>query len=178
MVKRTPKRRKKFRQYIRGPIEHVLDVGTLGAKTLDSDNLAGTVTESTWCSSVKATWSLSDFTNAIGDGPILVGIAHSDYSSAEIEAFIENSAGWNVGNEVQKEISRRKIRIVGSFLSSVADSSGIAVLNEGRPICTKCNWMLNTGQTLKIWVYNQGDSAIGTTDPDLSVFGHANLWPR
>ncbi len=172
------KGRGKYRRYIRGAIQHDLDLGTLGANVLTSENLSSTITEQSWLSSVKATWSLSDFTNAVGDGPILVGVAHSDYSSAEIEAWVENTGSWDFGNKIQQEIGRRKIRQVGSFLSSVADSQGIAVLNEGRPITTKCGWLLQTGQTVKIWAYNQGDSALATTDPDLSVVGHANLWPN
>ncbi len=176
LAKRTPKR--KYRRYIRGAIQHDLDLGTLGANVLTSENLSSTITEQSWLSSVKATWALSDFTNAVGDGPILVGVAHSDYSSAEIEAWVENTGSWDFGNKIQQEIGRRKIRQVGSFLSSVADSQGIAVLNDGKPITTKCGWLLQTGQTVKIWAYNSGDSALATTDPDLTVVGHANLWPN
>ncbi len=175
LAKRTGRR--KFRRYLRGAIQDELDLGTLAAKTLISADLGGVVQEKTWLSSVKATWSLSDFTDAIGDGPIIVGIAHSDYTDAEIEAFIENAGSWTEGNKVAQEISRRKIRIVGSFESSVADSQGVAVLNDGKPIHTKCNWYLATGQTVSIWAYNAGDSALATTDPDLDVLGHANLWP-
>ncbi len=176
--KSTTGKKRTYRRYLKGKFDHLLNLGTLAAKTLIGSAVAGSLTEKAWLSSVKATWSLSDFTNAIGDGPILVGIAHSDYTDSQIEAWIENSASWDQSNKVQQEIARRKIRQVGSFLSSVADSSGIAVLNNGKAITTKCGWELTTGQKITVWAYNQGDSALGTTDPDLNVYGHANLWPR
>jgi len=179
VAKHTPKRRgRKFRRYLRGKVEKTLDLGTLASKTLVSVNLDGSVEERTWISSVKATWSLSDFTNAIGDGPIAVGIAHSDYTDTEIEQWLETTNSWKEGDLVNQEIAKRKIRLVGTFKSSVADSQGIAVLNDGKPITTKLNFILNTGQTVSIWAYNQGDSALATTDPDMSVIGQANLWPR
>ncbi len=155
-----------------------MDLGTLAAKTLISVTLGGSVEERTLITSIVNTWSLADFTNAIGDGPIAVGVAHSDYSDAEIEAVLELTGTWKEGDLTAQEIGRRKVRRVGSFQSSVADSQGIAVLNDGKPIKTKLNWILTTGKSLKIWAYNEGDSALATTDPDLTVIGHVNLFPK
>ncbi len=140
-------------------------------------DLAGTLDEQAFCSSIEATWQLSEFTQAVGDGPIVVGVAHGDYSDAEIEAFIENAASWKSGDLTAQEIARRKIRIVGTF-QQVDISLGNTVLNNGKPIHTKCGWNLKTGETLHIWAYNNGESALATTDPDVIVVGHANLWPR
>ncbi len=173
---RKPKKRS-FKGYRRGAVEELLDIGTLAADTLVSANFGASVDERTWISSLKAAWSLSGLTSSAGDGPLLVGIAHNDYSSAEIEAFIENTGSWQEGDLVAQEIGKRKIRIVGSFESLDVAASGWMVMNDGKPITTKCNWVLNTGDTLKVWAYNMGDSAFATTDPDLHVNGHANLWP-
>jgi len=175
-VAKHPKRR--MGRYLRGKVEQRLDLGTLSANTLISVDLAGTVQERALATSIVSIWALADFTNAIGDGPIVVGVAHSDYTDSEIEAFLENAGSWTEGNKVSQEIARRKVRIVGTFLSSVADSAGIAVLNDGKPIKTKLNWILNIGQTLSVWAYNSGDSALATTDPDLTVIGHVNLFPK
>ncbi len=164
-------------RYLRGKIQKTLDLGTLGAKVLISTLLDGAVVERTRITSIVATWSLADFTDAIGDGPILCGVAHSDYTDAEIEAVIENSGSWDEGNLISQEIAKRRVRIIGSFESSVADSQGVAVLNDGKPIKTRLNWLLTTGDNLRVWAYNQGDSALATTDPDMSVSGHANLFP-
>ncbi len=128
-------------------------------------------------SSIKGAWSLSEFSNNAGDGPITVGIAHSDYTSAEIEEFIENAGSWDEGDLVQQEVAKRKIRIVGTFDKGDLGTVDTAVLNDGKALTTKLGWILNAGQTCSIWVYNNGSSPLDTTDPQLFVKGHANLWP-
>ncbi len=163
---------------MKGTINHSLSLGTLAGLTLTSSDLADVLVEKAWLSSIKATWSLKDFTPNTDDGPILVGIAYSDYTSAEIEGWIENSGSWTEGDMVQqREISRRFIRKVGT-LSGDQNALHTDVLNDGKPIRTKCGWMLRTGQTVKVWAYNEGTSALATTTPKVKLFGHANLWPR
>ncbi len=174
---KKPSSRRRRRRYLRGAIQHGLDLGTLAANTLVGSVIAGAVTEKAWLSSIVGTWGLADFTAGAGDGPILVGIAHSDYSDAEIEAWIENNASWDEGDLTAQEVAKRKIRQVGSFDSTTAGTFEVLTLNDGKPIKTKCNFYLQTGESIRVWAYNQGDSAIGTTDPDLNLFGHANLWP-
>ncbi len=176
--KSKPRVRRKFRQYLRGNIDNTMALGTLGSKVVISSVVAGAVVEETWLSSIVASWSISDFSNNAGDGPILVGVAHSDYSTAEIEAFLENTSSWDAGNLVQQEIAKRKIRIIGTFDKGELGSVDTSVLNDGKPIRTKCGWMLVTGAKLRVWAYNMGSSALDTTDPDVFTKGHANLWPR
>ncbi len=152
-------------------------LGTLAAKDAILQAVGDTVKERTWVSSVRALWTLAAFTKSTSDGPIMVGLAHSDYTAAEIEEWIENSDSWDEGNLVQQEIAKRKIRMVGVFLNPV-DEAASSRLNEGKPVTTKCGWILNAGQTLSIWGYNMGGSPLATTDPTVQAFGHANLWPR
>ncbi len=171
-----PKRRK-FRKYLKGQIDNAFNLGTLAANTLIGDDVDDVLTEKAYLSSVKATWTLSAGTAGPTVGPVLVGVAHSDYSDAEIEAWIENVSGWEEFNEVQQEIAKRKIRRVG-ILKVPETASLQAELNDGKPITTKCGWMLGTGQTVRIWAYNMGVGAFATTDPVVHTQGHANLWPR
>jgi len=109
-------------------------------------------------------------------GPIVVGVAHSDYSDSEVEAWFENTGSWEQGDKIQQEVARRKIRLVGVF-DTPESASHVLVLNDGKPIRTKCGWMLTTGQTLKVWAYNAGTSALSNTVPIVEQSGHANLWP-
>ncbi len=172
-------RRRKYRRYLKGAIDEDFQLGTLATKALVAQVVGDTVTETTWLSSILCTWALSEFTVAAGDGPIIVGIAHSDYSATEIEEWIESTDSWNEASLVEKEISSRKIRQVGVFQAPPGGSGlGATYLNDGKPIRTKCGWILSTGQTIDLWAYNMGDSALATTDPQVSVNGHANLWPR
>ncbi len=177
MADKKRRRRRSRGRYIKGAIDETLDLGTLASKTLIANVFDETVEERTRVSSIDATWSLADFTPGAGDGPILCGVAHSDYSAAEIEEVIENTGSWTEGSKTEQEIAKRLVRIVGVFTEADAAASiNQVALNDGLPIKTKLNWILNGGDTLKVFAYNMGDSALATTDPDLHVYGHANLW--
>ncbi len=164
-------------RYIKGNIDELLDVGTLASRTLVRVVFSETVNERTLVSSIKASWSLSSATGGNSIGPILVGVAHSDYSAAEIEALIESTLTWNEGDKIAQEVGKRLIRKVGQFNVS-ASAADTDVLNNGKPIKIKLNWILNQGQTLSLWAYNLGTVAFGTIDPDIHLEGDANLWPR
>ncbi len=176
MVKH-PKRRRKFRRYLRGEISNKFNLGTLAGQAIVSDLVDDNVTESTWLSSVKATWAIDDLTPGADIGPIMVGIAHGDYATSEILEWVTNTAAWKVGDKIAQEISRRLIRKVGIFREPETAASSVT-LNDGKPITTKCGWMLATGQTVRIWAMNTGDNPLATTDPEVHTEGHANLWPK
>ncbi len=176
LVLLAAKKRRKFRRYIRGNVDENLALGTLGPAALAVVDFDETVNERTFVSSADISWSLSNYTPSEGDGPIVVGLAHGDYTSAEILEFIQNTGSWNEGLLVEQEIGRRKIKIVGQFDIPGAASLG-AVLNDGKPIKTRLKWILNQGETLQYWGYNQGTSALATTDPDVRISGAVHLWP-
>ncbi len=169
-------RKRKFRKYLKGKITHDLSLGTLTGDTVVGESVADSLSEKAYLTSVKARWSLENMTKATNQGPIIVGVAHSDYSDAEIEAWLENQNSWESGDKIGQEVGRRFIREVGTFHSAPA-ATDIVVLNDGKAIHTKCGWMLNTGQTVKIWAYNVGSAALDTTVPIVHTDGHANLWP-
>ncbi len=179
MARKPAKRRRRMGRYLRGSVELDFDLGALATKDLIAGPFAGVVEERTFVSSVVATWAIKDLAIVADDGPIIVGIAHGDYTAVEIEEFLENSGSWTEGNLVQQEVAKRKVRVVGTFraVAAAAEATQTYVLNEGRPIRTKCGWILTTGQTIDAWAYNAGSDAI-TTGSKVSVYGHANLWPR
>ncbi len=177
MARRARRAGRKFRRYLRGQIDHILALGTLGPNTLVSGTNTDAVTEKAWLSSVVAAWALKDMTAASDQGPILCGIAHSDYTDAEIEEWVENSESWEAHDLIGQEVAKRRIKRVGMFPGTASTTTAEAVLNDGRPVRTKCGWMLGTGQTIKFWAYNTGIAALATTVPDMHVQGHANLWP-
>ncbi len=173
---RSGGRRRPMGRYIRGNIDLDVALGTLAAKTLTALAMQQTVTERSLISSIVCQWSLIGKTVADNQGPIMVGVAHSDYTAAEIEAWLENTTTWAEADQVGREIAGRKIRRIGVFNEDVTLAT--QVLNGGRPVKTKLNWILNAGQTLDVWAYNNGSAALATTDPNVVVSGHANLWPR
>ncbi len=166
-------------RYIKGKIDEDLSLGVLagGAVVLTATPV---VSERTLVSSIVCKYTLSDMTQGDNVGPILCGVAHSDYTATEIDEWIEQaSASWAEADLVAGEIRNRKIRELGIFEFDVAGNVvSMAALNGGRPIKTKLNWILNAGQGLDFWCYNTGSAALSTTDPNLQLHGHANLWPR
>ncbi len=173
VAKRKPMKR---RRYLRGNIDEDLPIGTLAAKDVVLVAFDETVNERSLVSSVVASYSISNFTPIATSGPIMVGIAHGNYTAVEIEAFIENTGSWSEGDKTSQEIAKRQIRMIGIFeiLSNVTLS---VRLNDGKPIKTKLNWILNQGVGLNLWAYNLGAAAVATTVPVIHAQGHANVWP-
>ncbi len=180
MAKGKPRRgRRSMGRYLRGNVDESLNLGTLAALTLVGVNFDEASEEQKWVSSVVAQWSMTLLTPTAGMGPIMVGLAHSDYTDAEVEAWIETTGSWDRGNLAEQEISQRKIRRVGTFQAEGgAVATDILTLNGGRPIKTKLGWNLVTGATVKMWAYNTGPTALATTIPIVRLQGHANLWDR
>ncbi len=167
---------RKFRPYIRGMVDEGLTLGTLAATTLVSAAFDEVVDEKAWLSSIVARYTMNGLNPAENQGPILVGLAHSDYTDAEIEEWLENTGSWTQGDLVQRrEVGKRLIKQVGIFPSRAAGQT--VVLNDGKPIKTKCGWMLASGQTVKFWAFNLGSAALDTTVADVFCEGHANIWP-
>lgn len=169
--------KRRMGRYIRGNVDDELGAAALAAKDVVGAVFDEVVNERTLVSSLVATWSMHSFTPVTNAGPLVVGVAHGDYTDAEIEEWIENAGQWNEGNLVAREIGARKIRQIGAFETPQAVEDTV-VLNDGRAIKTKLNWILLQGQTLRIWAYNSGSSAISGTTPTILINGHVNLWPR
>lgn len=169
-------RRRRYRRYQGAKLDLQLQLATLGPSVLLSLIVPNTVNDTTWVSSVKAVYGVSNVTAVAQTGPILMGWAHSDYTDAEIEEWVEAANSWDTGDKINQERSRRKVRQIGLLHGGV----GVApptVLNDGMPVTTKLGWYLESGDTLKFWVYNSGTVAYATTSPLVTVNGKANLWP-
>ncbi len=175
MARKPAKRRVNFANYLRGSIDEEVSLTTLAAATLTSAPFDETVTETTRISTIIVAASLSNWTDIANAGPILFGVSHSDYTEAEVEEYIEQTASWSAADLVGKEVSGRKIRRIG-VIGGGATAAEAAVWNDGRGRKFKLNWTLNTGQGLRLWAYNLGSAAVATTVPVLELTGHANLW--
>ncbi len=176
MANKRKGRRRSMRGYLKGNVQESLSLGTLGADSLVADTWDESPEEKTLVSSIVCTWSLDQLTAP--QGPIIFGVAHSDYSDNEIEAVIENVASWDQGSKVEQEIAKRLVRQIGQFVSPTGAGEGLTDVsfNDGKPVKTKLNWRLNSGDTLKMWAYNVSASALSTSVPIMRCNGHANLW--
>ncbi len=141
-----------------------MQLGTLAASTLIATATTVISDNEYRVFSYKATWSLSDFTS--GEGPINVGVAHGDYTAAEIEEWYESQDTMTRGDLTAAEQGNRMCRQVGTFPGILANET----LNDGKPIRTKLNWAVPDGSTLAIWAYNTGNGTL-TTSAEINTSG-------
>ena len=168
-------RRRRMGKYMRGNIDESLSLGTLAAQAIVTDLWDNSVDSRTLLSSIVATYSINNITAP--QGPLMFGVAMSDYTDAEIEAVIEEVGNsWNTGNLISQELNKRKIRRIGQIGSDQLAGTVDVFFNGGRPVKTKLNWVLQEGDGVTMWVYNVSAGALATTVPVLIAQGHANLW--
>ena len=164
-------------KYLKGNINENMALDTLAGLAILVGTFDETVNERTLISSIEMIISVTGQTSSDeNDGPILVGVAHSDYSAAEIEAVIENLGSWNEGDLVNQETAKRWVRKLTTIQWPVGTDQSF-VANDGKPIKAKLNWTLLQGQGLSMFAYNQGTSAL-LTGSEIFMEGHANLWPK
>lgn len=175
MVLMARKGGRNMSRYVSGAIDFLLSAPTLAGQTLLSGMLTQTVVDSMRVSSIKCVYTLSNVTPQANTGPMLFGVAHSDYDDTEIEGWVESAGSWDLGNKTAQEVRSRLIRQIGVFDTDIS-STNVVRVNDGKPIKTKLNWNLAEGQSLRYWVYNTGATAYATTAPSFKANGTANLW--
>ncbi len=157
--------------YQKLPFDLGAAIGAVTNGEVNGVNIGDTVNDRMWLSSVRCAYGIRDFT--VGEGPIVFGVAHSDYSNTEIEEAVEAVTSWDLGDLIAREQANRKVRTIGTFALT---DQGEEVLNDGKPVTTKLGWILEAGDTLQYWVLAVGGTL--TTGGILEATGHANAWRR
>jgi len=148
-------------------VDGINSLGTLADGIVTFGTLLEAADEEYRVLSVKQTWTLRDFT--AGEGPIVVGVAHGDYSVTEVKECLDAQAGINRGDKIANEQADRLVRVVGSFPGLDTNE----VLNDGKPITTKLNWHIPEGKTLVPFAWNKGGEANLGTGAEVQTFGNA-----
>ncbi len=143
-------------------------LGTLANATLIGSDLTPVADEEYRALSLNLLWAARGAT--AGEGPIVVGIAHGDYTDAEIEAWVEGTAAMSRGDLIAQEIAQRKIWRVGVFSNLGSDE----VLNDGKPIRIRMNWHVVEGDIIRQWAYNQSGAPL-TTGQNIVTNGSLHL---
>ncbi len=168
MADKRRRRRKRVR-LIKGNIDEDQSYAGLTNNTAVLGVLSDTVNERSFLLSTECTYSIKDST--VDQGPIDLYWAHSDYTLAEVEEYIENTQGWSEGDMVQQEIARRKIRQIGSFNGQLEGE----VMNDGRVLKTKIAFIVNSGQGLNLVIYNNSNATL--TAGTVNAAGHCWIKP-
>ncbi len=106
--------------------------------------------------------------NTALDGPLYLGVAHSDYTDAEILEWFNSQGSWDQGDKVANEEAKRKCRIIGMFPGQLANE----LLEDGRATKTTLKFMVEDGDTLNFFVINEG-GATRTTGGIVEIKGFA-----
>lgn len=129
-----------------------LALSTLAAAVAVKTGISGVAVSTYRAMSIKASWA----TSLLMEGPVAVGLAHSDYTVTEIKEAIEAAAAINQGNKIAQEQANRLVRVVG-YITPDDDN-----LNDGKPITTKLNWLMTIGSEVVMFVYNDSGAVLTT----------------
>ncbi len=155
MAKHTGKGRK--RSYVRKlKVSETVPLGALTSGGIVAQIFDDVASEKMFLLSIEATYGLAE--GAGDQGPIAIGVAHSDYTGAEILEWFQSTSGWDLGDKIAQEQQRRKIRQVGTFRGDKPNE----VLNDGRMFKTPLRFVIETGQSLQQWAINQDASTLTT----------------
>ncbi len=167
-------RRITSQNYRKVQIDEQLGLTTLATKLALVAVIVAGATDKIRISSVKLNCVWDDMTGTGGtaneDGPLLIGVAHGDYTVTEVKEFIEASSSVDFDDKIAAERSRRLIRVIGTLSAMQISDPANGGLRK-----IKLNWVLGEASTLNIFAFNTGGSAL-TTGSQLSVSGHANVW--
>ncbi len=148
MARRRPRRRRWTSDMRKVPIFHTLSLSTLATLTVLNANALTTSDNEYRVLSATMTWSLAGLT--AGEGPLIFGYAHGDYSVTEIKEALEAENTIDRGDKVAAEQGNRLVRRVGSFSGLGTETE----FNDGKPMRMRLNWVIAEGRTLNYWVYN------------------------
>ncbi len=156
-------------------INSSFNVGALDVGVVTSGAMTSAAADKLRFISLIGAWSWSDLSAAIDDA-MSFGVAHSDYTSAEIEEALEAVGAIDLGDKVAQEQSNRLVREIGIFSGSqTATTVSNAEFNDGKPVRTKLNWLMSAGDTLHVWVRN-ASGTIYTTGSAIKFSG--KLWVK
>ncbi len=148
-------------------------VGALATKTLKGIELLPAADSKYRIMSLEYNAGWTEIVATI-DGNLLFGVAHGDYTDAEIEEAIESTLSINQGNQIAREQANRLVRILGSIRGQPANANGDDIFNFGEQKKVKLNWEIPIGKKLNMWVYN--DSGVIWSDgSNFNMTGRANV---
>ncbi len=145
-------------------------VGALAGSDLGSTAFATLLDQECWAISMDVIASTPTI-GATAEGPLVIGVAHSDYSAAEIEEWYEAETSWQKGDKIAQEKAKRKCRQVAILMTNQV------ITNDGLPIRVKLGFAIEDGKGLQLWVYNDSSTTM-TTGTIAELSGKIFLSPR
>ncbi len=161
-----PNARKKSRNskgFVALPISGNLALGTLGNVTvIFADVFGAPLTEDFYAISSDIAAQIIELTAGEGD-PLMCGFSHGDYSVTEVKEALEVKL-LGPGNKIEQERTRRLTRKIGIFMADVLSHTTMKLFGRGGAglIRTKMRFVLQSGKTLNLYVYNNSGATLTT----------------
>jgi len=150
-------------------VDHQLSVAAPATGAITTAVLADTVINRMYLISFKGVVAFRD--NTAQEGPLYVGLAHSDYTDAEILEWYNAQGSWDQGDLVAQEQGRRKCRKIGIFDGELANEN----LNNGIEVTVPLRMIVEEGATLELFSVNEG-GATRTTGGVVEL--HGTVWAK
>ncbi len=150
-----------------------LSVGALATLDVSSVELTAASANAYRVISTNLSYSITDVGATIDDGQEF-GLAHSDYTTAEVEEAIEAGGSVDIGDKVAQEQANRLVRTIGMMAGQPGTGASLS-FNDGRRWKTKLNWHIGIGKSLRLWVRN-GSDTVYTDGANLVVVG--DMWVK
>ena len=109
-------------------------------------------------------WGLDGLT--AGQGPIVVGCAHNDYTDVEVAENLNTTGMEDPGDMIAKEQGHRLVRRAGQF-SGVGTNE---VLNDGEKLRIRLGFVITDGFSLAFWAQNKSNATL-TTGAAINISG-------
>ncbi len=155
MAKHRKRRGRGSKNFVAIPVTAAITLGTLANNTVVKGSLLGTLLEDLYVISADLIWTIRSLT--VGEGPIEVGVVHSDYTVTEILENLDVTL-LGPGTKIEQERSRRLVRRIGMFNGLGSEE----VLNDGQVIRTKMRFTCQDGKDLDAWVRNSSGATLIT----------------
>jgi len=137
-------------------VDTSLPLSTLASNDLIGGAMTTVSNEAFRVLSIQGMWTMHNLT--AGEGPIVVGVAHGDYTDTEVEASVEADESMIRVDKIVQELADRLVRRTVTFAGFTPEE----VANNGLPVYNRLNWAHATGQALRMWVHNRSGGTLTT----------------
>lgn len=132
-------------------------IAALAAGALVSDELALLTDDAT----VVKVALRGRFTAGAAEGPLLLGVANSDLSDAEIEAYLELDGPTSpqaLGSASEIEVRGKAVKVIGvvPVPASGPMAAGVYSIDFEQSLTLS----IRSGRAVKVWAYNLGANAV------------------
>lgn len=172
MTKKRKKINRNRQNFVAIPFSNASALGALTDETIIKSSLTPAFGEDIWIISVDINFIIRDGTS--GETPLFVGLAHGDYTVAEILEAV-NAEVTDPDDKIAQEHAKRKVRKIGAVYSM---GTAPQRFNDGKIFRQKVQFSVGDGHTIDFWIKNQSGATLttgGVLEMDGVIYGR---WQR